>query len=108
MTTSASMTVSVDGYFVGPEDGPGCGLGIGGERLHYWVFGGPWTYEKEPEQSDLNAADDAFLGEAMDRLGAVICGRSTYESAGAWGGKNPWDVPLYVVTHRVDEQPEAE
>ena len=24
-----------------PDDGPGKGLGEGGERLHYWVFGGP-------------------------------------------------------------------
>jgi hypothetical protein len=33
----------------GPDDGPGKGLGDGGERLHYWVFGGPWTYENEPQ-----------------------------------------------------------
>ena len=40
----AGITTSVDGYITGPDDGPGCGLGIGGERLHYWVFGGPWSY----------------------------------------------------------------
>lgn len=39
----AGITTSVDGYFTGPDDGPGCGLGAGGERLHYWVFGGPWS-----------------------------------------------------------------
>ena len=32
----ASITTSVDGYVTGPDDGPGCGLGTGGERLHYW------------------------------------------------------------------------
>jgi hypothetical protein len=31
----AGITVSVDGYITGPADGPGCGLGVGGERLHY-------------------------------------------------------------------------
>ena len=36
----AGITVSVDGYITGPDDGPGQGLGVGGERLHYWVFGG--------------------------------------------------------------------
>ena len=41
----ASITTSVDGYIAGPDDGPGKGLGEGGERLHYWVFGGPWTYD---------------------------------------------------------------
>ena len=27
------ITTSVDGYITGPDDGPGCGLGVGGERL---------------------------------------------------------------------------
>ena len=44
----AGITTSVDGYVAGPDDGPGKGLGEGGERLHYWVFGGPWSYEAEP------------------------------------------------------------
>jgi len=38
------ITVSVDGYITGPNDGPENGLGEGGERLHSLVFGGPWTY----------------------------------------------------------------
>ena len=45
----ASITMSVDGYVTGPDDGPEAGLGKGGERLHYWVMGGPWTYEAERE-----------------------------------------------------------
>ena len=40
----ASITTSIDGYVFGP----GKGLGEGGERLHYWVFGGPWSYDEEP------------------------------------------------------------
>lgn len=40
----AGITMSVDGCISGPNDGPGKGLGEGGERLHYWVFG-PWTYD---------------------------------------------------------------
>ena len=39
----AGITVSVDGYITGPNDGPGCGLGLRGAPLHYWVFGGPWS-----------------------------------------------------------------
>ena len=37
--------MSVDGFITGPGDGPGCGLGVSGERLHYRVFGGPWSYD---------------------------------------------------------------
>ena len=40
---SAGITISLDGYITGPNDGPGNGLGDGGEQLHYWVFGGPWS-----------------------------------------------------------------
>ena len=39
----AGITTSVDGYIAGPDDGPAKGLGEGGERPHYWVFGGPWS-----------------------------------------------------------------
>ena len=45
----ASITTSVDGYVTGPDDKPGTGLGVGGERLHYWAFGGPWTYDDGPK-----------------------------------------------------------
>jgi dihydrofolate reductase len=103
-TVSAGLTVSVDGYFVGPEDGPDRGLGVGGERLHYWVFGGPWGYDEEPKGEALGPDAD-FLAEGMATCGAVVCGRGTYEGAAAWGGSNPWPVPLFVVTHRVDDQP---
>jgi len=105
---TAGLTVSVDGFYVGPDDGPGCGLGVGGERLHHWVFGGPWTYDDERQLGDADGADRAFLEEGMASCGAVVCGRGTYEAAGAWGGSNPWDVPLFVVTHRTEDQPDAD
>lgn len=35
----ARLAVSLDGYIAGPESGPEHPLGIGGERLHSWVFG---------------------------------------------------------------------
>ena len=102
----AGITTSVDGYVAGPDDRPGQGLGEGGERLHYWVFGGPWTYDNEPE-GGASGEDAAWLQEVMSRLGAVVSGRSTYEAADHWGGENPWDMPLFIVTHRPEEEPEG-
>jgi dihydrofolate reductase len=102
----AGITTSVDGYVAGPNDGPGKGLGEGGERLHYWVFGGPWTYEAEPT-GKATGEDAAWLEEAMSGLGAVVGGRWTYEAADRWGGENPWGVPFFIVTHRPEEQPEG-
>jgi len=100
----AAITISLDGYITGPNDRPGNGLGDGGERLHYWVFGGPWSYDEEPS-GEATGADKEYLDEAMARLGAVVVGRGMYEAAGTWGGQNPFDVPLFVVTHRPQDAP---
>ena len=100
----AGITMSVDGYVAGPDDGPGKGLGEGGERLHYWVFGGPWSYDS-PGRGEPAGQDKAWLEEAMAANGAVIAGRGTYEAAGHWGGKNPWGIPFFIVTHHLAEQP---
>jgi dihydrofolate reductase len=108
---TAGITTSVDGYIVGPDDGPGQGLGTGGERLHYWVFGGPWSYADEAAGKPLGeptGEDKTWLDEAFARLGAVVGGRSTYEAAGHWGDENPWGLPFFIVTHRVDEQAEGD
>ena len=101
----AGITTSVDGYITGPNDGPGKGLGDGGERLHYWVFGRPWTYDDEPK-SEPTGEDAAWLAEVTSRVGAVVGGRATYEAARHWGDKNPWGLPFFIVTHRPEEEPE--
>jgi len=100
----AGITVSVDGYVTGPDDGPGRGLGLGGERLHYWVFGGPWRYDS-PERGEATGEDKAWMEEVMGRNGAVVAGRGTYEAAGHWGDVSPWGLPFFIVTHRPQEQP---
>jgi dihydrofolate reductase len=102
----AGITTSVDGYITGPHDGPGKGLGEGGERLHYWVFGGPWTYTSGPK-GEATGEDAAWLSEAVSSVGAVVGGRATYEAAGHWGDENPWDLPFFIVTHRPEEEPEG-
>ena len=107
MSFIASITTSVDGYVTGPGDGPGCGLGIGGERLHYWVMGGPWTYTSEHDPTAMGPADKAFFDDIITGLGAGVCGRGMYEAAGAWGGTNPFGCPMFVLTHHTEDAPEA-
>ncbi len=60
----ASITTSVDGYVTGPDDHAGQGLGRGGERLHYWVMGGPWTYEGEHTFA-MSGPDKEFFDEMV-------------------------------------------
>jgi dihydrofolate reductase len=100
----AAITTSVDGYITGPGDGLGKGLGEGGERLHYWVFGGPWAYADGPK-GDASGEDAAWLEQAIASVGAVVGGRWTYEAAGHWGDENPWGLPFFIVTHRPEEEP---
>ena len=102
----ASITMSVDGYIAGPDDGPGKGLGEGGERLHHWVFGGPWTYADGP-RGEPAGEDAEWLAQTIARIGAVVGGRWTYEAARHWGDENPWGLPFFIVTHRPEEQPEG-
>src|SRR3954447_5946489 len=91
----AGITVSLDGYVTGPDDGPGCGLGVGGERLHYWVMGGPWSYDNERTPGEgMTEADQEFMQSMTDELGAGVCGRGMYEAAGRWGGTNPFEGTL--------------
>ena len=101
----ASITTSVDGYVTGPDDGPEFGLGRGGERLHYWVIGGPWTYESERDFG-MSDADKAFFEPLVASIGGGIVGRGMYDAAGAWGGNNPFGGTLVVLTHRLDDQPD--
>jgi dihydrofolate reductase len=103
----AGITTSVDGYITGPDDGPGKGLGEGGERLHYWVFGGPWSYGAE-SSGEMLAEDKAWMDQAMTSVGAVVAGRATYEAAEHWGDANPWGLPFFIVTHRPGDQPPGE
>jgi dihydrofolate reductase len=106
-TVIAGITTSVDGYITGPDDGPKQGLGEGGERLHYWVFGGPWTYGGET-RGEATGADKEYIDKTFSRFGAVVGGRGTYRAADAWGGSNPFEVPFFIVTHHPEDAPAPE
>ena len=103
----AGITTSVDGYVAGPDDGPSRGLGIGGERLHDWVFGGPWTYRLRADGAGERGGQGMARPCLLRARQAVVGCRWTYEAADHWGGTNLWDVPFFIVTHRPEEQPEG-
>jgi dihydrofolate reductase len=95
----AGITMSLDGYVTGPNDRPGAGLGDGGERLHYWVFGGPWTYDSPPRGTP-SGVDQAYLSRTFDSAGAWLVGRTMHDVVDGWGDDPGFGVPVYVVTHR--------
>lgn len=102
----ATITVSVDGYVVGPDDGPGQGLGVGGERLHHWVMGGPWTYGSDHDTDGMAGPDREYYESVTRGLGSGIVGRNMYDAAGGWGGTSPFPGTLVVLTHRTQDQPD--
>jgi dihydrofolate reductase len=85
------MSMSLDGFIAGPDDRKGQELGRDGGRLFDW---------QDDRMSD-NPNGQVFR-EAM-ATGAVISGRRTFELAGRWQGDHHDGVPIFVLTHRVDD-----
>lgn len=93
MTVTASLSISLDGYYSGPDPSPQNMLGIRGEALHSW-------FAHDVADRNQLTADDILRPE-FERLGAMIMGRESYENAqAAWGPHPPFEVPLFVLTHR--------
>jgi len=98
----AGMTMSIDGFITGPDDRPGAGLGDGGERLHYWVFGGPWSYDTPP-QGQASGADKDYIEDTFGSAGAWLVGRTMHDVVDGWGDEPGFGLPVFVVTHRPHE-----
>jgi dihydrofolate reductase len=91
------MSMSLDGFIAGPNEGPGNGLGDGGHRLHEWALPGADADHKAI--SDLAGVNGQAVDEFM-ATGAVVAGRGTFEPAGGWGGDHHDGVPIWVLSRR--------
>jgi len=103
-TVVLDISMSLDGFVTAADDAPGRGLGTGGEVLHNWVFGGPWSYEDEPVPHPTGA-DREVLEDALGVVVSVV-GRRVYDIVDGWGGSPPGGGTCVVVTHRVEDQPD--
>jgi dihydrofolate reductase len=98
------MSMSLDGFIAGPNEGPGNGLGDGGHRLHEWVFRGD-DADHKAIAGRLGGVNGQVFDEAM-ATGAVVAGRGTFEPAGGWAGDHHDGVPIFILSRRRD--PESE
>lgn len=90
------MSMSLDGFIAGPNDGPGNGLGDGGERLHDWLFrGAPAGHVSIGER--LRGVNRQIYDEFM-ATGSVVAGRGTFEPARGWNGNHHDNVPIYILS----------
>ena len=94
------LSMSLDGFIAGPNDGPDNGLGDGGERLHEWLFNGD-TASVHNEIFKLSSGSAQVFDESLKATGAVVMGRRWFDiGEQPWGDDPPFRVPVFVLTHR--------
>ena len=86
------MSMSLDGYIAGPNDGPDNPGGDQFDRLHEWFV--------TPEGEFARPAGLAGqLYDEMHAYGAIVVGRRTVEQVDHWGGDRH-GVRIFVPSHR--------
>lgn len=102
---AADMSMSLDGFIAGPDDGVEKGLGEGGERLHQWVYELASFRERHGQDGGKTGRDDEVLKEAFQTTGAFLMGRRMFDiGEKPWGNDPPFHGPVFVVTHRAREE----
>lgn len=97
------FSVSVDGYGAGPAQSVEHPLGVGGERLHQWIF------PPGAASAVSTGVDGGFIARGFEHVGAWILGRNMFGPVrgawpdeswrGWWGERPPYHVPVFVLTH---------
>lgn len=104
------ISISLDGYVAGPDQGPQQPLGAGGERLHHWATAlASWRRAHGMEGGEVNAST-AVMEESIANIGATLMGRNMFGGhpgewnarepwKGWWGDEPPFHHPVFVLTH---------
>jgi dihydrofolate reductase len=99
------MSMSLDGFIAGPNEGPGNGLGDGGHRLHEWVLVGA---DGDHKGAGRPAGVNGQIFDEFMATGAVVAGRGTFEPAGGWGGDHHDGVPIFVLSRHAPDSEMAQ
>jgi dihydrofolate reductase len=103
------VSVSLDGYMAGPNQSVENPLGVGGLRLHEWVFElEAWRKLQGEEGGEVNSSTP-FVEEAFSNVGCH--GRNMFGGGpgpwsedppwrGWWGDGPPYHTPVFVLTHQ--------
>jgi dihydrofolate reductase len=109
------ISMSLDGFVAGPDPTLEEPLGVGGERLHEWVFGLKSFREHHGMTGGETNRDDEIVAEGIAATGAVVMGRRMFSvgtgpweddprADGWWGDEPPFGVPVFVLTHHARER----
>jgi len=104
------ISMSLDGFVAGPQQSVDNPLGVGGMRLHEWVFPlKAWREMHGMEGGEVNQSS-AVVEESLASIGATIMGRNMFGGhPGGWDSNQPWNGwwgdnppfhhPVFVLTH---------
>jgi dihydrofolate reductase len=108
-----NVSISLDGFAAGPDQGPDAPLGIGGESLHEWVFETRSGRRMFGLDGGVEGIDDDFITAGEAGIGATIMGRNMFgpvrgswddrDWKGWWGDEPPYHHPVFVLTHHPRE-----
>ena len=95
----ALMSMSLDGYVADANDGVA--------EVFDWYFSGdvevPTANASSGMTFHVSASSADHVRGLMGEVGAMLTGRRTFERAGGWDGRHPWEIPAFVVTHDVPD-----
>jgi dihydrofolate reductase len=108
------ISMSLDGYVAGPNQTLEEPLGVGGERLHEWVFETRSWREQHGMEGGEENRDSEVIAEHVGSIGATIMGRRMFSGGegpweddpnrDAWWGDNPpFHHPVFVLTQHARE-----
>lgn len=94
---TTQFTMSLDGFIADENDGVG--------RLLGWYRSGdtPYPVPGTDMVFKISRASAALLQEEWGKIGAIVTGRRDFDVSEAWGGQPPFNVPTFIVTHRVPQ-----
>jgi dihydrofolate reductase len=103
------LSVSLDGYAAGPDQDENNPLGVGGARLHEWIFATRSGRQMIGQSGGEEGVDDDFFKRGAEGVGATIMGRNMFgpvrgpweetDWRGWWGEEPPFHHPVFVLTH---------
>ena len=104
------ISMSLDGFIAGPSQSVDNPLGIGGMRLHEWIFPlAVWRATQGLESGEVNEST-SVVEESLVNIGATVMGRNMFGGhPGPWNARQPWNGwwgidppfhhPVFVLTH---------
>ena len=94
----AVFAMSLDGFIATPDDDVW--------PLFKWLTGGdtPVAVPGTDRQFMTSPQSAAHYAELFETTGAAVTGRRDFDVSKAWGGKYPFDVPAYIVSHTVPSE----